>query len=114
MKHPNINMKGTLSKPSGPRFGPGTVLMTPGVMALIDTEKLEFKEVITFFLRHLTGDWGELDEHDRRRNEEALEEGSRLFSAYRSAGGEKLWVITEAVNDSGARSSTTVLLPDEY
>jgi len=27
---------------------------------------------------------------------------------------EKLWVITEAVSDSGNRESTCILTPDEY
>ena len=83
--------------------------MTPGVMGLIDTEKLEFKEVITFFLRHLTGDWGEVDEHDQQENERSLTIGCRLLSAYTLPTGEKLWIITEA-----DRSVTTILLPSEY
>lgn len=28
--------------------------------------------------------------------------------------GEKIWVITEATDDRGHRSATTILLPDEY
>jgi hypothetical protein len=72
------------------------------------------KEVCSLLARHLSGDWGELDGHDRRQNEDALHDGSRLFSAYRSMAGDKLWVITEAVNDGGYRASTTVMLPEEY
>ncbi len=30
------------------------------------------------------------------------------------ASGVKIWVITEAVNDEGNRSSTCILLPEEY
>jgi hypothetical protein len=36
-------------------------------------------------------------------------QGFRLLSAYRTRAGEKLWVITEA-----DRSSTCILLPEEY
>jgi hypothetical protein len=43
-----------------------------------------------------------------------LIDGSRLLSAYRTALGEKLWIITEAVDDSGNRAATTILLPSEY
>jgi hypothetical protein len=46
---------------------------------------------------------------DAQSNELALKDGSRLLSAYTLTGGEKIWVITEA-----DRSSTTVLLPEEY
>jgi hypothetical protein len=64
--------------------------------------------------RHLRGDWGDLCGQDKRRNDEALGDGSRLFSAYHTELGEKFWVITEAEDDDGVRRSTTVLLPDEY
>jgi hypothetical protein len=42
-------------------------------------------------------------------NDEGLENGGRLLSAYRTTLGERIWVITE-----GDRSVTTLLLPDEY
>jgi hypothetical protein len=59
--------------------------------------------------RHLAGDWGELDEHDRRENEVSLAHGCRLLSAYNLSNGTRLWIITEA-----DRSATTLLLPSEY
>ena len=61
------------------------------------------------FVRHMAGDWGELDEHDWKENEAALEHGFRLFSRYVTPGGTKFYVITE--HD---RSVTTILLPEEY
>jgi hypothetical protein len=45
---------------------------------------------------------------DRRQNEIALREGSRVFSSYETPAG-KVWIITEA-----DRSVTTILLPEEY
>jgi uncharacterized protein with GYD domain len=59
--------------------------------------------------RHSKGDWGELKEHDRRANEQALKEGGRLLSVYWSKEDVKFYVITEA-----DRSATTVLLAEEY
>jgi hypothetical protein len=61
--------------------------------------------------RHCIGDWGELDVEDKRRNDLALENGERLFSAYIKKGPKiwKVWIITEA-----DRSVTTILFPDEY
>ena len=56
-----------------------------------------------------TGDWGRLDEDDRRQNEFSLENGYRLFSAYQGDDGSKFWIITEA-----DRSVTTILLPLDY
>ena len=62
-----------------------------------------------FVARHAVGDWGELGDEDKRLNDRAVVEGSRILSAYTTKCGEKLWVITEA-----DRSSTCLLLPDEY
>ena len=62
-----------------------------------------------FLIRHKHGDWGELDPEDVRENERALTYGGRLFSAYATRTGGRLWVITE-----WDRSATTMLLPSEY
>jgi hypothetical protein len=59
--------------------------------------------------RHVTGDWGELDEHDLLENERSLADGCRLLAAYVLSTGVKIWIITEA-----DRSVTTLLLPSEY
>jgi hypothetical protein len=59
--------------------------------------------------RHVNGDWGELDEHDRKENEFSLKNGFRILSSYALGNGAKIWVITEA-----DRSSTCLLLPSEY
>lgn len=90
-------------------FDPGPIFATPG--ALASWTLGEFRDAL---LRHLSGDWGEMCEEDKRRNNEALVDGSRIFSAYRTEGGEKVWVITEAEDDDGVRHATTFLLPDEY
>jgi hypothetical protein len=57
-----------------------------------------------FLARHVSGDWGDVKE-----NELSLQHGFRLLSAYHTSAGDKLWVITEA-----DRSSTCILLPEEY
>lgn len=91
---------------AGPKFPLGQVVATPGALrALEDSGESAFD----FLYRHASGDWGELDEHDRRENELSLREGFRLLSAYRLKTGEKIWIITEA-----DRSVTTLLLPEDY
>lgn len=40
--------------------------------------------------------------------------GERLLSAYKTLLGQRIWIITEAVDDQGKRSATTILLPEEY
>ncbi|MCA9178406.1 MAG: hypothetical protein KDB14_28290 [Planctomycetales bacterium] len=82
----------------------GQTVATPGALELLPQD-----ELLGALRRHSQGDWGDVDEHDRQANEEALAEGLRLFSVYHTASGDKFWVITEA-----DRSATTVLLPEEY
>jgi hypothetical protein len=60
--------------------------------------------------RHVQGDWGEANPEDRRENDLSVVNGHRVLSAYNTLdGATEFWVITEA-----DRSTTTVLLPDEY
>jgi hypothetical protein len=82
------------------------VLATPGV---IEAAERAGDDLMNIIRRHAAGDWGTVGPEDRRANERALRDGSRLLSAYLLRDGTKVWVITEA-----DRSATTILLPDEY
>ncbi len=87
----------------------GRMRITHGVYGSVPIE-----DVLRCLGRHTECDWGDLCEEDRRLNDKALVDGSRLLSAYLLDDGRKLWVITEAVGDDGQRAATTVLFPDEY
>lgn len=87
-----------------PRFELGKVYMTPGAQA-----EIPHAETLIALARHVTADWGDCGEKDWRENDYSLGEALRLFSVYHSTAGNKFWVITEA-----DRSSTTLLLPEEY
>jgi hypothetical protein len=68
-----------------------------------------------FFLeKHVVGDWGEVDDEDKRANDQALVDGSRILSAFRTLKGVRIWIITEAADDEGRRAATTTLTPQEY
>ena len=84
------------------RFNLGYVVMTAGAAAL----EVDF---IPYLARHAAGDWGELDDFDKRQNDLAVKQGLRILSAYNTYEGIRIWIITEA-----DRSATTVLLPEEY
>jgi hypothetical protein len=88
------------------RFDLGSIVATPGAVEALNRVG---DNPATFLRRHVTGDWGDLDEHDRQENELSVREGFRLLSAYALRDGTKIWVITEA-----DRSTTTILLPAEY
>ena len=85
------------------RFQSGTVVATVGALQIADNHA-----ILELLRRHLSGDWGDLSEDDKKANEHAVTHGERILSSYRVKG-EKLWVLTEA-----DRSATTVLTPGEY
>jgi hypothetical protein len=86
------------------KFRLGHLVSTPNALS-----RLTHEDILSGIRRHQAGDWGEVDPDDWKANERALVEGTRLFSVYRSTSGIRFYVITEA-----DRSSTTVLLPEDY
>ena len=88
------------------KFNLGQLVATPGALAAIEASG---DSLVTYLSRHESGIWGEVDEHDRKENELSLERGLRLMSVYSLSTGIKIWIITEA-----DRSSTCILLPEEY
>lgn len=88
-----------------PLFSLGRILATPALL-----EHFEKHQIIAsdYLSRHVTGDFGELDEEDKAENQLSIKQGFRILSAYTIAG-ERIWIITEA-----DRSVTTLLFPSEY
>ena len=84
----------------------GQIVAPPGALTAL-TEAGD--SPASFLQRHVVGDWGELDEEDCQENERSVSAGCRLLSAYITSTGVRIWVITEA-----DRSSTCILLPEEY
>ena len=86
-------------------FRLGKLVATPGVLNAAPSQDA----LLDLVGRHASGDWGDLDAHDQRENEIAVKRGGlRILSAYELEG-TRFWVITEA-----DRSTTTILLPEEY
>ena len=90
----------------GPLFPLGRVLATPHALAVLEDHGVLPASLLH---RHVGGDWGEVCEEDAQANQDALRGGLRLLSSYRLADGVKVWLITEA-----DRSSTTLLMPEDY
>jgi hypothetical protein len=89
-----------------PLFSLGFVVATPGAREAITANNALFA---TYLTKHQSGEWGDLSLEDVRANEQALKHGLRLLSAYHLPDGTKIWIWTEA-----DRSSTCVMLPEEY
>lgn len=94
-----------------PLFKPGQVLATPGALEVLERAGQTVWELLA---QHIQGQWGELSDEDRRLNDEAVKDGSRILSAYILKTGIKVWIIAEATDDHGKRAATRLLLPDEY
>jgi hypothetical protein len=89
---------------SAAKFQLGQIVATPNAL-----NHLTQDDIRSGIIRHQSGDWGDLDEDDRKENDLSLERGTRLLSVYHASNGVTFWIITEA-----DKSSTTVLLPEDY
>ena len=89
-----------------PRFALGQTVATPGAIEALARTGQDPAEFLT---RHVTGDWGLLEDEDRQENEFSVERGFRILSVYKLLDETRIWVISEA-----DRSATTILLPQEY
>jgi hypothetical protein len=88
------------------RLNPGKVVATPGALVALEASG---ESLFDYLMRHLSGDWGDANAEDAQENELSLKYGWRLLSAYALNSETKIWVIAEA-----DRSSTCILLPEEY
>ena len=86
------------------QFKHGQIVATPGALVLAENGV----NLWEYLERHLSGDWGDLDDEDKAETDYSVKNGFRILSAYNTLSG-RLWVITEA-----DRSVTTFLLPEEY
>ena len=95
-----------------PKLNLGKIVMTQGCIAALSKSQENPK---IFLERHQSGDWGDLCEEDKKTNDEAVanegqpEKQQRVMSSYKTGAGEVIWIISEH-----NRSSTTLLLPEEY
>jgi hypothetical protein len=89
-----------------PKFRLGSMAVTRGAS---DAFIRSGDNVGALIVRHVDGDWGDLDDYDASQNDEAVTRDLRILSSYVLSTGEKVWIITE-----GDRSRTTILTPDEY
>jgi hypothetical protein len=68
-------------------FSPlGRVVATPGALKLLEDAR---EKPLRYLARHVSGDWGDLEEGDRRENERSVKQAWRLLS---------LMVSTQAVH----------------
>jgi len=93
-----------MSKRTCPSFPLGKIVATPDALAHVTQA-----DIMAALLRHVVGDWGDVCAGDKQANDQAVIEGTRILSVYYAANGTKFWLMTES-----DRSSSTVLLPEDY
>lgn len=88
-------------------------MATPAALKCLEEAGQSIWELLS---RHVAGDFGIVDDEDKASNFQAIQDGSRILSAYllKDADKTKVWVLTEATDDNGNRAATTLLLPSEY
>ncbi|MDD4962444.1 MAG: hypothetical protein PHI11_00850 [Gallionella sp.] len=86
-------------------FELGQVVATPSALEVLDKQAVNASTLLEC---HQSGDWGVVPEDDAQQNLLSVTNGNRILSSY-LVGEDRIWIITEA-----DRSSTTLLLPEEY
>lgn len=99
-----------------PKFRLGTVYATPAALNALEESGQDINDLLA---RHAQLEQGGLCDEDHEANAAAVQDGSRILSAFPLRGTvddthDRLWIITESVNDSGVREQTTLLLSHEY
>lgn len=92
-------------------FQLGRLAITPGAQDELSTRGINPQTLLN---RHQSGDWGDVSADDREANEDGLRTGARIFSVYKIAADEKVWIITDGDDEAGTRHATTILLPSDY
>lgn len=107
------------------RFPLGKIAATPAVLELLERTSYSASALLA---RHSACDFGDLDAHDHKQNEDAIKNGGRIFSVYRLCDAawlkqiprsqrhtiETVWIITNGTNDVGVRDGTVLMTPACY
>ena len=97
-----------------PLFETGTIRITDSIRNLIKSRPKYATSIENCFVRHSCGDWGNISDYDKNLNNRSIIDEklgiktNRIFSQYH-IGSQTIWIITER-----DRSSTTILIPDDY
>lgn len=93
----------------GGKFEWKKTIVSPGVNALVGDDPIVSMTLTAFLRQHHSGLWGTVSAEEAAANQQALIDGSALFSRQHLKGKE-IWILT----DAEPRDVTNVLLPEEY
>ena len=91
------------------KFELGNLVATASIDERMKKDQSFLRFIQVSLGRYVNCDWGDLDEEDKKRNDEAVRIGEMILAAYiYPETKEKIWIITE-----WDRSCTTILYPHE-
>jgi hypothetical protein len=90
---------------AAPLFPLGRIVATPAALNALVMAGQDPGELLE---RHQSGDWGNVPPEDAAENRHSVRQGWRILSSYQ-VGSRQIWINTEA-----DRSSTCLLLPEDY
>lgn len=100
----------TLRREGKALFSLGQVFGTPAVLAHLEKYAIYPSALLG---PHCHGEYGQLDDEDWQANDDALIHGGRILSVF-VVENARIYVITDAVDEQGARLATTILFAREY
>ena len=95
-------------------FNMGKVVVTHGINDAMKENSRFAAEVNLSLQRYAVKDWGNLNDADKKTNEEALKYPDDLYllAAYETCKG-KIWIITNRISENAGDNATTVYFPSE-
>lgn len=95
-------------------FNMGKVVVTHGINDAMKENSRFAAEVNLSLQRYAVKDWGNLNDADKKTNEEALKYPDDLYllAAYETCKG-KIWIITNRISENAGNNATTVCFPSE-
>lgn len=98
------------------RFEPGVLVVTPGIA---NARERGIINVAALSKRHFSGDYGDIEDDDKRANERIIKDGSRIVSGYDTNAGKVIIADAESERTvlpdyvEGYRAFT-IMLSSEY
>lgn len=76
-----------------PKFELGCVVVTPTASQVLLADGQSADLVLS---RHQSGDWGEVSDHERQLNNEAVKGRANVLSIYKTRTGQRVTIVTKA------------------
>lgn len=92
----------------------GQIVVTKGIDNAMRENRKFALEINICLQRYSIKDWGNLDNEDKKANDDALNYPDDLYllAAYNTCKG-KIWIITNRISEKAGDNATTVCFPEE-